>query len=629
MQLQLVLLFCLLFLASTVSAGPEVRSDLWITNGPIYSTEVYGSNVGSASGSSVLLDTETALMDTTWPVVSGGELKVAVSDDAGGWYIGGSFSSVGSVALNNLAHINPDHSVDTAWVPVVNGVVHTIVLAGNTLVIGGEFTQVEGDTRNHLAALFTNTTKNLLTNWDPNANGNVFTMVLSGNNLVVGGAFTQLGTTEEVTEETNTGPVTKIINPVARIGLAELSPSVPLNSTTDWSPTLIGGSATVYSLAVIGETLYVGGDFTSIEHITGENKVKTIVPRNNIAALQMNVTQDIVTNWDPNANGIVRNVFLSGDKLYAGGEFTNIGGVNRSFIAALDTTQEILNATDWDPGADAIVRTIVQSGATVYVGGDFTTIGGQARNYIAALDPQSNSGDATSWYPKVDNTVTNIIVSGNEIVAGGLFNSVIDEAKIYIAGDFTYVGPNTGPGVTVDASSAVIDSTWPYVEGAINSVVPDGAGGWFIGGIFSAVGGITRSNIAHIDNTKSLDTNWNPIIDGPVNDLILSGADLYVGGAFADVNGTPRNNIAVIGSGGTGVVNTTWNPNINGPVNTMILSAPDLYVGGAFTDVGGGTARNNIAAVESVGVGAGAGAVNATWNPNINGPVNTMILSAP
>ena len=37
------------------------------------------------------------------------------------------------------------------------------------------------------------------------------------------------------------------------------------------------------------------------------------------------------------------------------------------------------------------------SGSTVYAGGDFTSIGGQTRNYIAALD--ATTGAATAWNP--------------------------------------------------------------------------------------------------------------------------------------------------------------------------------------------------------------------------------------
>jgi hypothetical protein len=43
-------------------------------------------------------------------------------------------------------------------------------------------------------------------------------------------------------------------------------------------------------------------------------------------------------------------------------------------------------ATAWNPAPNSSVFALVVSGGTVYAGGDFTSIGGQARNRIAALD---------------------------------------------------------------------------------------------------------------------------------------------------------------------------------------------------------------------------------------------------
>jgi hypothetical protein len=62
-------------------------------------------------------------------------------------------------------------------------------------------------------------------------------------------------------------------------------------------------------------------------------------------------------------------------------------------IAALDSATGL--ATTWNPNADFIVWNIAVSGSTVYAGGEFTNIGGQAKNYLAALN--SATGLATAW----------------------------------------------------------------------------------------------------------------------------------------------------------------------------------------------------------------------------------------
>jgi hypothetical protein len=50
------------------------------------------------------------------------------------------------------------------------------------------------------------------------------------------------------------------------------------------------------------------------------------------------------------------------------------------------------------------------------------------------------------------------------------------------------------------------------VDGRVLAGVSDGAGGWFIGGDFRSVGGIQRSNLAHVLADKSIGP-WDPGTD--------------------------------------------------------------------------------------------------------------------
>lgn len=80
-------------------------------------------------------------------------------------------------------------------------------------------------------------------------------------------------------------------------------------------------------------------------------------------------------------------------------------------------------------------------------------------------------------------------------------------------------------------------------------VVSDGTGGWYIGGSFTKVGGLSRHNLAYSHSDKSVDPAWNPAPDGPVYALLLSSSTLYVGGYFANIGGYARNNIAAVNIG--------------------------------------------------------------------------------
>ena len=142
------------------------------------------------------------------------------------------------------------------------------------------------------------------------------------------------------------------------------------------------------ALAVSGNTVYAGGNFTTI----GGQSL------NNVAALD--VSTGNATSWNANANGSVLALAVSGSTVYAGGNFTSIGMQSRNNIAALDASSGI--PTSWNPNANGgyysgLVSALALSGNTVYVGGTFTSIGGQSRNNIAALD--ASTGNATAWNP--------------------------------------------------------------------------------------------------------------------------------------------------------------------------------------------------------------------------------------
>src|SRR5262249_22985816 len=102
------------------------------------------------------------------------------------------------------------------------------------------------------------------------------------------------------------------------------------------------------------------------------------------------------------------------------------------------------------------------------------------------------------------------LVDANLWVTNGRVNAVARNGSvIYIGGSFTQVRPATGSGVPIDAVSGNPQPGFPKVVGAVLAAAPDGAGGWFIGGQFSLVGGLARSNLAHIASDLTV-AAWNP-----------------------------------------------------------------------------------------------------------------------
>ncbi|MCX7046272.1 MAG: hypothetical protein NTX50_12395, partial [Candidatus Sumerlaeota bacterium] len=128
-----------------------------------------------------------------------------------------------------------------------------------------------------------------------------------------------------------------------------------------------------------------------------------------------------------------------------------------------------------------------------------------AATVVSAAMAQSSTPNENAW-------VTN----------GDVYAIVPVGGLTYIGGDFTYVGPYSGGGVPIDVITADPVAAFPKVNGSVYACVSDGAGGWYIGGAFTQVGGQTRNNIAHILADGSLG-GWNPDANGPVSALAVSG----------------------------------------------------------------------------------------------------------
>jgi len=69
------------------------------------------------------------------------------------------------------------------------------------------------------------------------------------------------------------------------------------------------------------------------------------------------------------------------------------------------------------------------------------------------------------------------------ITDGPVYAIVTDPVNqiTYIGGGFTQVGPRTGYGVPINASTGSPESSYPQVNGKIYTVIPDGSGGRYIG----------------------------------------------------------------------------------------------------------------------------------------------------
>lgn len=146
----------------------------------------------------------------------------------------------------------------------------------------------------------------------------------------------------------------------------------------------------------------------------------------------------------------------------------------------------------------------------------------------------------------------------------------------------------------------------------------------YVGGLFTAVGGQTRGNVALIGADGRTDRTFLTSTDGKVQALALSadGTTLFIGGTFTQVNGAPRANLAAVDAV-TGELRQGWVADTGGTrpdVTSLALRGDVLYVGGRFGAIDG------IGRKRLVAVGATSGDVVRAFNPSPNAGVREVVV---
>lgn len=537
---------------------------------------------GQAAGARVVHVRPDGTLDPAFDAHVGGSHIDALALGGATLYVGGQFSAVNGQPRSGLAAVRAaDGAVVDAFEPGGSLHVWALALDGETLYIGGQFVAVGGQPREGLAAVRTADGGADLA-FVPNVRGEVHALALGGGTLYAGGAF-RVGARPEVK--------------VAAFRTADGS------VVEAFAPTVEAFNGSVDVLALDGATLYVVGDFSTVN---GQ-------PRGPLVALY---TADgtLVDGFNPDLNGYPYALLLDGGTLYVGGNFTRVNGQVRPYLAALRTADGAL-VDGFDPGANGAVRTLSFSGGALYAGGEFASIGGQSRAGLAAV----RVADGT-------------VVDGfDPNVEGQVYALWLDGETLYVGGRFAGVGgqPRADLAAVRIADGAVVDAFDPNVEGGVNSsggvraLLLDG-GTLYAGGLLTSVGGQSRMGLAAVRTTDGtvVDT-FDPNVDGSVYALARDGAILYVGGGLTSVGGQARSGLAAVRMTDGAVVDG-FDPNVTGfamSVDALVLDGPTLYVGGRFVSVGG-QPRRHVAAVH-----VADGAVVEAFDAGLqNGFVRTLAL---
>jgi hypothetical protein len=312
-------------------------------------------------------------------------------------YVGGEFTQLispsgATQAASHVAAFDALTLQPTGWRPTVDGNVLALASSGDgsTIYIGGEFTSVQNSSRVNLAAV---SSAGVLLPWKSNANGSVRALVVSGSTVYMGGAFRKVQT-------------------VGRLGLAAINGA---NGTLlAWSPSVtIPGTTTV---PIVRGLALANGDVVAVGNFTSANGPGES-PQSEPNQARFDATTGARKSWVNNYAFLSYGIVSDGTNYYVGA-----GGPGGSILRYGPTGSQA-----WRISTDGDVQAIGLYEGNVIAGGHFVLTSGKDIPRLAAI---STAGVLdTSWRPNPNGTD-----SGTWAIAG------TNAGRLYVGGGFSAVG---------------------------------------------------------------------------------------------------------------------------------------------------------------------------------------------
>ncbi len=219
--------------------------------------------------------------------------------------------------------------------------------------------------------------------------------------------------------------VASVFGVVSSAPSSALSPGVSF--TADALPTW-QTNGVVWALGQTQGKVIAGGTFTKLRPPEGGKG--TTMTTSSLAILdaetgepddcQLAVTHDV-----PGLNPIVFAVAAAADgTVYLGGDFSKVGGVNVSRLAAINVVS--CTVTPFRAGQiDSFVRALALHDQTLYVAGDFDNVSSQARGRFAAIN--TATGALRPWTANGDEAsgrAIGVSPDGTQVALGGDFDTI-------------------------------------------------------------------------------------------------------------------------------------------------------------------------------------------------------------
>ncbi len=370
-----------------ITSGLPLAGD---SSGISLKTGAYGWHTGHTKEFQSVTISQDGVPSGVFADIDGYVYTSAVQAD-GRILIGGEFTQVDGVNHSRVARLFADGSFDSDFVPPrIAGTVNSlVVLPDGDILVGGDFLCIDGtDVWHNLLRL--NSDGSLDTDFLSDPDGEVTALALQADGkVIVAGAFSAIGGG----------------------GWSRLA-RIEADGGIDGGFLASGVDDAVHVIVVQPDgKIVVGGDFTAISGVS----------RAGLARLEDTGFPE--AGFSADVSGSVQSLALQADgRILVGGEFSSVGGVARENLARLnaDGTVDLAFST----AADWVVSSLaVQADGDILLGGWFTVVAGQARNNLAKLDAAGALDGGFVPEPDLPPLTLSLLEDGR-LFAGGAFTSI-------------------------------------------------------------------------------------------------------------------------------------------------------------------------------------------------------------
>lgn len=370
-------------------------------------------------------------------------------------------------------------------------------------------------------------------------------------------------------------------------------------------------NGSINTIVLSGDRFFIGGNFTSCNNINVGYA----------CAVSLTGGPPLTTGITLSGfNDRVNTIAVSGDCLFVGGNFTTYRGAPATYLACLTGTGSLASAGTFTgiPNKEVVLIKPSTPRGIIFVGGLFDTYnGGSKRNGIVAIYPNGAQVPTTVFEIR-DRTSTGLSYNNN---AGVGTNGVVRAIEFENAGTILFGGTfnswrgekNTQNFVRTDSKGNRVTTLGlnPGFNGTVNTIqiTPDNTK-IYIGGSFTTYNTTNNSpGLIRLSNTGTVKTY--PTESGTVvRSLALNSSQtrLYIGGSFLTFNGAPFYRLISLDTV-TDALDTTFDTSfgLNNTVNTIFLSSGTTspgdvaFVGGNFTAYKNQTISPYIVSLNSLG----------------------------